>query len=700
MKFYQASAKKYATLLTLAVVTLLAYGLFTFQHGYYWDDWAFSWTRAHLGFSGFLDQFSVNRPLRAYWEGILTPILGVNPALWQIYTLLMRWATAVAVWILLKTLWAEKKWQTALTALFFLVYPGFTQTPLAVTYQFFWTLLLLFFISLILMIQSARSPKLRALKIIISLAISALSLFGLEYLFGLELLRPLFLFLALKSTPKRFKKTVLFYVPYFLLLIIYLYWRIFFYDSGIYTASISGISFSGIWMQILDAVPQVSLGAWLKVWVQPFNPESGLSPRLALVVGFILLAGTFFLARYLKFISARKEKNTSLRGSTTTEAISETARETASQKDARSDRVSEFNLDWILLSFALILSAGIPFYIGNFPIKLTFPEDRFTWSFIFGVSMFLTWLFSLIKNETQRFTLAGLLISLAITTQIYNGDIYRREWRLQQLFSQQLFWRAPYIEKGTLILAEDDGVFPHSDDEAFSFLVNWAYNPNQKDRKLDYEYFYLSGRLGAEIPSLKSGEPVFKDHYSATFEGNIDKVLLLHFSPPSCLRILDPVYDKDVFITPRDVDDVQMGSLTLPRVLEPALALSNPRELINKNNDNFNPPAWLFGAEPEHNWCYYFEKADLARQEENWEKVAKLGDTAFAIPYSPADAAEYLPFIEAYARLGRYDDAQELTEIALDRNPALRPMFCSLWQRVDEQVPSQNHARSVESYCP
>jgi hypothetical protein len=298
------------------------------------------------------------------------------------------------------------------------------------------------------------------------------------------------------------------------------------------------------------------------------------------------------------------------------------------------------------------------------------------------------------------------LISLAITTHIYNGDVYRREWRQQRLFAQQLFWRAPDIAPGTLILAEDDGVFPHNDDEAFAFLVNWAYNPEQRTDELDYEYFYLSARLGEDLPSLKSRKPVFKDHFAATFEGNTDKVLLLHFSPPSCLRILDPVYDADVLVSPRDVDNVEMGSLTLPRVLEPALLLSKPRELIAKNNDDFNPPEWLFGKEPGHNWCYYFEKADLARQDEDWEKIAKLGDKAFGIPFAPADGAEYLPFIEAYAHLHRYDDAQELTKFAAQKNPALRPMFCALWQRMTKDgVFGKNKALLYEMqaeliYCP
>ncbi len=682
MQTIKENLQKYAFPLSLGIVAFLSYGLFSFQHGYYWDDWAFAWTREHLGFEGLTNQFSANRPVRAYWEGALS-FLGASPAHWQIYTLLMRWIASITLLWVLNLLWAEKRTQNALTAFFFLLYPGFTQQNLAITYQFFWTLHTLYFISLALMVSALRQTKFRILKLSTSVLLTVYSLFGLEYFFGIELLRALFIWIALTSIypdlKERFQKTLTFYAPYLIATIGYLYWRFFLYKDTIYIAQDQvSLSIKGIWTQLWGTLPLVSIGAWAKVFVQPFSPENALSPRLALVMGIILLAGTLLLASLFKFNSVRE---------------ADTPNQTT-------------DWTWLLLSLTLILAAGIPFYAVNFPIELTFPRDRFTFPFMMGVSMLLAWLLSLIKNETQRFTLAALLISLAVTTHIYNGDIYRREWRLQRLFAQQLFWRAPGIAPGTLILAEDDGVFPHNDDEALAFLVNWAYNPDQKTDELDYEYFYVSARLGEELPSLKTGQPIFKDHFATTFTGNTDQVLLLHFSPPSCLRILDSVYDADVLLAPRDVDDVETGSLTLPRVLAPALPLSNPRELISKNNDNFAPPEWLFGKEPERNWCYYFEKADLARQEDDWEKVAKLGDKAFAIPLTPADAAEHLPFVEAYARLGRYDDAQELTLAAIDKNTLLRPMYCALWQRItDEGVLGKSYALLTElqtelEYCP
>jgi hypothetical protein len=84
-----------------------------------------------------------------------------------------------------------------------------------------------------------------------------------------------------------------------------------------------------------------------------------------------------------------------------------------------------------------------------------------------------------------------------------------------------------------------------------------------------------------------------------------------------------------------------------------------------------------------------------------------LGDEAFAVPFRPNNLSEYLPFIEAYARLGRMKEAKKLTLDTAHQMPVLAPALCSVWQRV-EMVESLSEsdrlqARQVQSdlhYCP
>jgi hypothetical protein len=80
-----------------------------------------------------------------------------------------------------------------------------------------------------------------------------------------------------------------------------------------------------------------------------------------------------------------------------------------------------------------------------------------------------------------------------------------------------------------------------------------------------------------------------------------------------------------------------------------------------------------------HDWCYYFQKANLAHQRGDWQAVADLGDEAKAKGYTAQDANEWLPFIEGYARIGRWDIALELSKTAFIQDGEIAPRLCRLW---------------------
>jgi hypothetical protein len=87
-------------------------------------------------------------------------------------------------------------------------------------------------------------------------------------------------------------------------------------------------------------------------------------------------------------------------------------------------------------------------------------------------------------------------------------------------------------------------------------------------------------------------------------------------------------------------------------------------------------------------WCYYFQKADLARQVQDWEQVASLGDTAFKLDDSPNHASERVPFIEGYAHVGDWETAVGLTLDTIEINKFMGPMLCDTWERILREIPS------------
>jgi hypothetical protein len=88
------------------------------------------------------------------------------------------------------------------------------------------------------------------------------------------------------------------------------------------------------------------------------------------------------------------------------------------------------------------------------------------------------------------------------------------------------------------------------------------------------------------------------------------------------------------------------------------------------------PPAHIFGAEPVHDWCYYYQKASLARQVGDWTEVGRLYDQTVALNLDATDKSELVPFIEGLVNLGRIDDAKSLYAGEIKGRTELRVPLC------------------------
>jgi hypothetical protein len=102
----------------------------------------------------------------------------------------------------------------------------------------------------------------------------------------------------------------------------------------------------------------------------------------------------------------------------------------------------------------------------------------------------------------------------------------------------------------------------------------------------------------------------------------------------------------------------------------------------------------IFKKPIEKNWCYYFELADLARQNEDWKKIAALGDQS--IPYfSAGDATEYILFIEAYAHNNQWEKVIPLIDLIHQKDQKLDAPLCPILQRLfTENLPDNSSMRN------
>lgn len=212
----------------------------------------------------------------------------------------------------------------------------------------------------------------------------------------------------------------------------------------------------------------------------------------------------------------------------------------------------------------------------------------------------------------------SILMGAVFGTQFLNENSYRRDWNTLTDMFWQMTWRAPQIKQNTLLLTYTTPMQYYSDN-SLTGPLNLIYAPDNHSLNLLYYLAFYDVRLGRSIPDIKPGLSVDQEYRSATFHGNTDDTLVFFYSSPHCLRFLDPSRDNNLPI--------------LPNELKEAMVISNPQLIITNPEQSAKPPSAIFGPEPKHTWCYYYQKADLARQQGQWDKVVKLGEEAFQNGY-------------------------------------------------------------------
>jgi len=651
-----------APILLIVFLCLLAYGLLIPWLGFYWDDWGFAWTINFLGPKEFIPSFLPFRPFLGPIFTLTTSIIGVSPLAWQLFGLFIRICTGLAAFWSLRQIWPNAYLQTLLTALFFVVFPGYNQQWVALTHSNQELIPLIFYLlSIGFMAKSVQSETTRIKLSIIATLFAFLGLYPTEYFFGLELLRPFIIWFVLRGKPSGnraiFKRTMLGWLPYLLLWIsnvvfLYAYHNSAYYHSyGVGINLFADASIKTFILQttevFIQAIITTGINAWANTITLLTKPLTQTTTWATL--GLIVISFAISFLSILKMHSTENAKNSS----------------------------TSFSWQAIMIGLLGIVAGRIPSWLAGFPLEIEFALDRFMLSTMFGGSLFFIGLIDYFVEQKNRKILAAcIFIAFAVGWQFTIANNFRREWDNQRLFFQQLSWRIPALKTGTLI-ATHELPFKYVTDNSLTASLNWIYAPEIKSHTLPYMLAYTKARTGSSLlPSLNAGIPISSDYRTMKYQSNTDNIVIIYQEHPGCVRVMDPVYSN---------------RNTVPGVtymLIDAIPLSNLDQIITDAPQPILPP-FLFGNEPQHTWCYYFEKAELARQMGKWEKIIQLGDEAFQDGYSALLPAEYFVFIEAYASNSRIDSAIELTQRVASENSSLIPALCELWERVQHTQPDQ-----------
>jgi len=633
----------------LLLIGFVAYGYCITYLGFYWDDWeVVMFTKLPpLLQSGF---YSKDRPFP--WPSQLTYLLvGSNPIGWHIVALLLRWGGILLLVNSLTYLWpryaSHLRWLGAL----WIVYPGFLQQAAAAQYDRHFATFFLFALSIYWMFLAVKLPKWAWLFFPLSWLATLVHLFTMEYFVGLELMRVILLWIIIfTSNGKIFRslgQTLVQFVPYLCITAFYFWWRFIFFPQQVVghagdiklpysgAASMVGSALTLFTRAFLDLNYSVS-----QVWTSAIANISGFTFQskftwIAFGLG-VLLAIIF--------------------------AVFQDASEREVQDSASSASIFVIGL----LSF--VLGAFPVWAIGKQISGGGRWDDRFTLAPMLGAGLVVIALFLWFVYPSRQRIVLSILLVFSITTQVLVINKYRVEWSTQSEYYWQFYWRAPALQTDTALLSfEQPSISVPEDDAGFAFNVLYHYQT--KNGLLPYWFFTDEPFMNQ---GFKPGVPISHTIRNLGFQGTTSQsVAFIHQTSTSCLRVLDKVYADDPMYSD--------GQRAL-------ISFSNPPRIL-PGSASAAPDPDIFGPEPPHDWCYFFEKADLARQQSDWKTVIALYQQVTEKGLTPQTGAEYIPFIEAYAKTGNWQKAYDLTLSAQKKTSNLGMMLCNNWSRLS-QTPS------------
>ena len=638
---------------------LLFIGFITYNYalpslGYYWDDWEivmFNELNPALQF----DFYSTDRPFPWTYQ-LIHSLVGSNPMGWHVVTLLIRWGGVLLFVQSLILLWPRYEDHLHWLGALLLVYPGFLQQSQSATKARHIMTFLLFALSIYLMVLAIKRPRWRRVLFPLSWLATFVHLFTTEYFSGLELMRPVLLWILVageqESKRQTLRRVAILYLPYFLITAFYFWCRIIYFPSIFRTTSrigeinsmLGGLQESPVssFLVLLNRALMDFIYMIAQVWVNAVIEFQGFTFQ-SRVAWFAFGIGIILTLAFAFFYGTR-------------------------EKEAE-DPPSPAPI--FLVGFLSFVLGALPIWAIGKDISSGGWSDRFALAPLLGAClMVLALLLWFVRPGGQKIVL-GFLLVFSIAAQIWVVNEYRRDWRTQLDFYWQLYWRAPALQPGTAVFSfeQPSPTVTHYADAGYA--LNVLYHYQTEDGTLPYWYFPRRFHF-----DYQPNDPFRYDLRIFEFEGNTsDGIALLHQEAKSCLRLLDEVYTYDP-----QMDD---GRNVL-------LNVSNPDRILP---DETAPPPdpEIFGPEPERDWCYYFQKADLARQLQDWDRVIDLYKEAQRNNFTPGVGSEYIPFIEAYAQVGDWQKASDLTRAAQKTNAGLKKMLCNNWVRLSK-LPSADQA--------
>jgi len=626
-------SETFTAILLVLLTTVVTHGIGISKLGYYYDDWYMLWSGRARGAASIISLFSTDRPYMGVVYSWVYQLLGDTIVNWQLYALLWRFIGGLAFFWILRLIWPKQKYITTLMTVLFIVYPGFLSEPDANTKQNhlfgFGTALL----SIAFMLQSLKANS-RAGQItygIISVVLTANYLFIYEYMIGLEGMRLALLGFVLFQDGFRemralLKEIIRKWWSYPLVMAGFLYWRLFIFDSTRNATNTDQLasSYRGdlvhmslrLFFESLKDFLEATFFAW---FVQPFH-QFAASNYTDLIVSFLVAGVVIGLVCLYSFLY-KKRWGAEFNESETPSLVK--------------------NFVW--LGAFTTICAIIPVVLSAREYNPTDAYKSYGLHPMGGVVMLIAGIVLMLQPNYRKLGLLAL-IGISVATQFLNITNWTRYWDYQRETWWQLTWRAPDVKSNTLVMTYYSVDFAVQQDYEIWGPINLIYRPGPAKAPL----------IQAEVLNndtaynILRGDVLGKRMRDFSLRQDFTKLLLVTLpSRDSCIHVIDgilPIYSE-------------YESLLVRRV-----GSNSVIKRIDTEGNSPIPPAVIFGTEPTHDWCYYYQKASLARQIGDWAEVSRLYDETVTQGLRANDKSEVFPFLEGLVNAGRYADAKKLFE--------------------------------------
>jgi hypothetical protein len=635
----------------LIVIAMICFLPLSNQTGYYLNDW-------HP-----LAGKSNNTSLFSMWSherigvgllfSITYPIIQDDYFLWQLFTILLRLISTIGFYWLLQKIWKENGYFNLTAAIIFLIYPGFLQQPIALTFSNHYIGYNLVIFSILFSVLAIQTNNSRNKIIFIAFAVlfEIGYLFDYEYMLGYELVRFILIWYITKTNNKIsfpvIKNTIIKNMPYLISVGAFLLWRIFIFKSTRPTTNM-GLLAKKYFANPIDMGLRIVLETlrdfietvW-QSWSVPFFQTASNTDTIPFLISVVLgLSAIFFFILTVRTLKLDK-------------ITVQTPEETKPKQAIYTDLI------WIGL--IATLAALLPVIISDREVKFNWQMDRYTLHATFGVAIFITALvFKWIQIKSRKFFISFLIL-VAVITHYNNTLAYVRWWDYQNSLYWQLSWRAPDIKDGTQVIP----LLPYGNRlqegvEAWT-PINAIYRPEGSD----HPAITADVINGENMLEIYFKNKTVKSLRGIQYTNDFSYPLLISYpAGGSCAHIIDgermelSYYDEEIIYRAAPFSQIQR---------------------IDVNASPHIPPANIFGKEPDHGWCYYFQTASLLRQQENWKAASQLGDYVLEQNISPVDQSEWLPFLETYLVLNDTEKADLITAKIKSDTPTLENL-CGVWK--------------------